>query len=199
MDYTETTNTRLMPLLPKLKRRIAKHKLKRGKPVSRLTKGTKKEVKGKRPFVLEANRLMKQVTPCAASFVDIQLDSDEYIEDHTDEDHGNEAHANKAHANEAHVNVQPTDAEDDHTDEEIDVCMSQNKEHGTSPIHMHLLDNELECDFGSVCNGAKESEEAEATEAESDLEYANALRSHDKSPIQDDELDIVDSEFQFIN
>ena len=194
MDYSETSETRSLPLLLTLKKRMAKRKLKRGKPVSSLTKGTKKEVKGKHHLVLEAKRLMKQVTPCAESLDDIQLDSDEYIEDsadeeHTDEEHTDEEHTDEEHADEEHTDEEHTDEE--HTDEEIDVCASKNKEHGTSPIHMHLLDNELECDFGSVCDDT-------AVEA-ADVEYENALSSHDKSPIKDDELDIIDSEFQFIN
>jgi len=268
MNYTEPIKTRSIPLLPQLKKRIAYRKLKRGKPVSRFTKGTKKEVKNKLHLVSEAKRLMEQTTPCADDAVsqnlsfealeEIQYDSDEYSEDNACEDDACEDDACEDDACEDDAceddaceddaceddaceddarkddtceddtceydtcedddckddackdDARKDDARKDDTceddtceddaceydtceDDEIDDCKMQNIEKSSSPIHMHLLDNELEYNGNSVC--------ADDESDTSDTEYKDVLDYKDEKNIfqMDEEIDIVDSDFQLIS
>ena len=185
MNSTKIKKSRSMPLFPQIKKQIAYHRLRRGKPVSKFTKLTQKELKSKIPLVHEAKRLMAQQTPCADNATaqnlildeileDILLsDSDEYIEYNTSEIDAGEIDAG-----------------------EIDTDNKQNngikkQEKGSSPIHVHLLDNELDFDSTSECN--------DSSSDTSDTEYKKVLSREDDNNIfqMDEELDIIDSEFQF--
>jgi len=186
MNYTGTTLA--IPLIPRIKKRIAHRKLRCGKPISRLTNKTKNEVKTKKHLVNEAARLMKQVTPCAdnaeaaqhamEALQDILLDSDEdydsdelYIEDKINKSHDK---INKSH-------------------DKINKSQDKILEKQNSPIHHQMLENELTLD-----NKPIHSDNASDT---SDTEYKEALKKcecNQDECNQDDELDIIDSEFAII-
>ena len=133
MNYTGTTLA--IPLIPRIRKRIAHRKLRCGKPISRLTNKTKNENKKKKHLVNEAARLMKQVTPCAdnaeaapQALQDILLDSDEdydsdelYIADKINKSHDK---INKSH-------------------DKINKLQDKILEKQNSPIHHQMLENEL--------------------------------------------------------
>jgi len=189
-----------MPLFPQIKKQIAYHRLRRGKPVSKFTKLTQKELKSKIPLVHEAKRLMAQQTPCADNATaqnlildeileDILLsDSDEYIEYNTSEIDAGEIDAGEIDAGE--IDAGEIDAGEIDTDNKQNNGIKK-QEKGSSPIHVHLLDNELDFDSTSECN--------DSSSDTSDTEYKKVLSREDDNNIfqMDEELDIIDSEFQF--
>jgi hypothetical protein len=182
MNYTGTTLA--IPLIPRIKKRIAHRKLRCGKPISRLTNKTKNEVKTKKHLVNEAARLMKQVTPCAdnaeaaqhamEALQDILLDSDE---DYDSDELYIEDKINKSH-------------------DKINKSQDKILEKQNSPIHHQMLENELTLD-----NKPIHSDNASDTSDTSDTEYKEALKKcecNQDECNQDDELDIIDSEFAII-
>lgn len=199
MYYTGIKKSRSMPLLPTLKKKIAYHKLKKGKPVSRFTKGTKKELKEKRHLVNEAKRLMALTTPSPDNAVshnlildeileDIKYDSDEYTE--YKENIRIKALHDVVNKSKIYTNVQE--------DLQLDKCEIldsniEKNEKGSSPIDMHLLDNELETDSTSLNN--------DTSSDTSDTDYTEILKHEDDNEIfrMDEELDIIDNDFQFSN
>ena len=207
MNYTGIKKSRTMPLLPQIKKQIAYRKLRRGKPVSRFTKGTKNERKDKLHLVDKAKSLMAQTTPCADNahthnlilnevLAEILLDdSDEYMEYNAPEVDACEVDACEGDACE--VDACEVDAcEGDAC--EIDTCEIQSivvekNERECSPIHMNLLENELEHDSKPIYN--------DSVSDTSDTEYKDVLRTNYDNDIFkiDEELDIVDSVFPFIN
>ena len=132
MYYTGIKKSRSMPLLPTLKKKIAYHKLKKGKPISKFTKGTRKELKEKQHLVNEAKRLMAFTTPCADNasfhnltldevFEDILYDSDEYTE--YKENMRIKSLHNVIHQSKINTNIQkdvPEDVEEE--DVQLDKC-----------------------------------------------------------------------------
>ena len=156
---------------------------------------TQKELKSKIPLVHEAKRLMAQQTPCADNATAQNLildeileeillsDSDEYIEYIASEIDTGEIDTGEIDAGEIDAG-------------EIDTDNKQNygikkQEKGSSPIHVHLLDNELDFDSTPECN--------DSSSDTSDTEYKKVLSREDDNNIfqMDEELDIIDSEFQF--
>jgi len=179
MNYTGTTLA--IPLIPRIKKRIAHRKLRCGKPISRLTNKTKNEVKTKKHLVNEAARLMKQVTPCAdnaeaaqhamEALQDILLDSDE---DYDSDELYIADKINKSH-------------------DKINKSQDKILEKQNSPIHHQMLENELTLDNRPIY-----SDNASDT---SDTEYKEALKKCECNQDEcnrDDELDIIDSEFDII-
>lgn len=168
MNYTGTTLA--MPLIPRIRKRIAHRRLRCGKPISRLTNKTKNEVKTKKHLVNEAARLMKQVTPCAdnaeaaqhamEALQDILLDSDEDY-----------------------------DSDELYIEDKINKSQDKILEKQNSPIHHQMLENELTLDNRSIY-----SDNVSDT---SDTEYKEAFKKCECN--QDDELDIIDSEFYIID
>lgn len=169
MNYTGTTLA--IPLIPRIKKRIAHRKLRCGKPISRLTNKTKNEVKTKKHLVNEAARLMKQVTPCAdnaeaaqhamEALQDILLDSDEDY-----------------------------DSDELYIEDKINKSQDKILEKQNSPIHHQMLENELTLDNRPIYS-----------DNTSDTEYKEALKKcecNQDECNQDDELDIIDSEFAII-
>jgi len=173
MNYTGTTLA--MPLIPRIRKRIAHRRLRCGKPISRLTNKTKNEVKTKKHLVNEAARLMKQVTPCADNAEAAQ------------------------HAMEALQDIL-LDSDEDYDSEELYIADKINKsqdkilEKQNSPIHHQMLENELTLDNRSIY-----SDNASDT---SDTEYKEVFKKcecNQDECNQDDELDIIDSEFYIID
>lgn len=169
MNYTGTTLA--IPLIPRIRKRIAHRKLRCGKPISRLTNKTKNEVKTKKHLVNEAARLMKQVTPCAdnaeaaqhamEALQDILLDSDEDY-----------------------------DSDELYIEDKINKSQDKILEKQNSPIHHQMLENELTLDNRPIYS-----------DNTSDTEYKEALKKcecNQDECNQDDELDIIDSEFAII-
>jgi hypothetical protein len=204
MNYTEQKKTFSVALIPKIKKRIAYNKLRRGRPVSRLTKKIRSEIYNKKEAVNEAKRLMAQTTPCADDAVsqnlsldDILYESDEYIE-------YNACGGDVVGDGEQLLGAVDDDGseddccEDDDTckEDDIDKCDSEieNNEKCSSPIHMYLLDNELEYDK-TVC--------LDTINDTSDPEYKDVISNENENENNifkmDEELDIIDSDFQFIN
>lgn len=180
-----------MPLFPQIKKQIAYHRLRRGKPVSKFTKVTKKELKDKIPLVHEAKRLMTLTTPCPDNakahnlIVDELLDEillDEILVDDSER-------YIKYIADE--IDTCEIDADEIDADEQNNDTAKQEK--GSSPIHVHLLDNELDFENNYECN--------DSSSDTSDTEYKKILSREDEKNIfqMDEELDIIDSDFQFIN
>ena len=171
MEYTGIQKSRSMPLIPIIRRKIAYSRLKNGKPISRFTRQTRKEVQEKTYLIYEARRLMALATPCADNaslhnlttdgiFEDVNYDSEEY-----------------------------TDNEDDTSSYDSPLEKSKMYDNNTenngksTPIHIHLLDNELETYKPTICN--------DISSVTSDTEYIENLNDNFMFQM-DEELDIID-------
>jgi hypothetical protein len=199
MYYTGIKKSRSMPLLPTLKKKMAYHKLKKGRPISKFTKVTKKELKEKRYLITEAKKLMALTTPCADNaashhltldevFEDILYDSDEYTE--YKENVALKALHDVINKTKMYTNI-PEDFPVDNC--EMPKSNIEKNEKGCSPIHMHLLDNELETESKVTCT--------DTASDTSDTDYKEALKQEDENEIfrMDEELDIIENDFHFIN
>ena len=167
-----------MPLFPQIRKHIAYHKLRQGKPVSKFTKVTKKELKDKIPLVYEAKRLMSLTTPCADNASSHNLILDDILEEITLDNEPNIVERCEIDTGVIDTNGKSKNG-------------IETKEKGSSPIHVHLLDNELDFDSSPEYN--------DTSSDTSDTEYNKNLdMDHDNNIFQmDEELDIIDSEFEF--